>query len=117
MATQAEVDALVQNTEEIKENLLTAKTNIEERYAELEAQINSAGAGDKVDLAPLKNAIEELGAPSQELEDLKPVAATPANDPTGGQAPTKGDGTAQENTTDPAAAQDQAQEDAARQQV
>lgn len=133
MATQAEVDNLTQEATQIRDNLATAKTNIEERFAVLEKAIEDAGKGVKeaVDLTGLKEAISGLSTPSVELENLEPIAATPA--PASTAAPQNADGTAQEHTTDPAQAQQQAadaasatsggaqpsaeQEDAARSQV
>lgn len=127
MATQAEVDLLAQEANTIKENLVTAKTNIEERFALLEKVIGEQPkpVGEAVDLTGLKEAIAELGTPSQELEDLEPIAAAPesnsqANGAPGGSQPVAGDGTALPNTSDPDVAktqQSQVAEDAARQNV
>lgn len=128
MATQAEVDGLTGEVKQIKDNLATAKTNIEDRFSALEQSISEGKTGTSVDLSGLKDAITSLGTPSKELEDLQPV--TPAPTPPSTAAPQNADGTAVEHTTDPSTAAAQAgtdapagsgstpaQEDSARSQV
>jgi hypothetical protein len=106
VATQAEVDALTGEVTQIKNNLATARANIEERFALLEKELGEGKKGTEVDITGLKTAVADLGTPTQELEDLQPIAAAPP--PPSTAAPTKADGTAVENTTDPTKAAEQA---------
>lgn len=131
VATQAEVDNLTQEAQQIRDNLATAKQNIEDRFAALEQAIADASKGVKeaVDLTGLKEAIGALNTPSQELEDLEPIQASPV--PAQGAAPVNADGTAvqadatppsgqnpnQPDPSAPAGAADTTAEDAAREQV
>lgn len=130
MATQAEVDQLTQEAQQVRDNLATAKQNIEDRFAALEKAVEegSKPVKEAIDLTGLKEAIGGLSTPSQELEDLQPVQATPEGTPPETAAPTQTDGTAVTDQqpppsgqtpdpappTQPAGAADTSQEDAAR---
>lgn len=81
-ATQEEVDALTTEVTTVGESLATAKTNIEQEFATLETQITSGTPANELDLTALKTAVDGLGTPSTELENLKPVAPGEAVDPT-----------------------------------
>lgn len=76
-ATQEEVDALTTEVTTVGESLATAKTNIEQEFAALETLISEGTPANELDLTALKTAVDGLGTPSTELENLKPVNATP----------------------------------------
>lgn len=114
MTTQAEIDALTQRVEEAEANLKTTAATLQTELDALEQEIKSGTPPSNLDLSKLQDAITQLNTYAGEVGELKPTetATTGAasDNPGGvGQAPTKANGTAEEETTDPTAHADGAQ--------
>lgn len=120
MDQQVEIDTLTGKVNDVSTGLTSAVTAIQSEFASLEKQISEGTPTSALDLSKLSTAIEGLEPLATQLEQIKPEPQTQANGAPAGSQPVAADGTALENTADPAAAQaQQAQvaEDQARQQV
>lgn len=120
MDQQAEIDGLTSKVSDISQNLTAAVTAIQTEFAKLEEEVQNGKPASELNLTNLSNAVAALEPVASQLETLQPSQPTQANGAPAGSQPVAADGTALENTADPAAAQaQQAQvaEDQARQQV
>lgn len=118
-AQEAELARLTQVVNDTGAELDSIHGELQAEVDSLQAQINEGKTGKELNLQPLSEAIDQLKPHADALKGVTPdnipaaaasstassTAATPASQEA---APTKPDGTAVENTTDPAVAAEQA---------
>lgn len=110
-AQEQQLAAMTQKVNDVGTELDTVHGELQAELDSLQSQINEGVNPKALDLSGLEAAIEAVKPHADALKGLSPSNVPPAGPAASSAAqeaaPTKADGTAQENTTDPAAAQAQ----------
>lgn len=111
-AQEAQVAQLTQQVNDTGAELDAIHKELQTELDALEAQIKEGKPPAEINLQPLQDAVNGLKPHADALQGLKPTPTPAAGAPTPSAAqeaaPTNPDGTAVENTTDPAVAAQQA---------